>query len=265
MLFRSVYSLCPDTETEVAIAHVFGDDEDADPYSSSYKKAYGKLQGYANDLRRNGYDRVKIITLVGEVFEEINHIADEEDVELIMVASHGKGFFRSAILGSTTFDLARASNRPMFVAKTDDKDEINDDLLRKIILPTDFSKKSLAALNLIRSLREHVSEIVFLHIVERSRNQSDLEDKFRQAEAMLKELVDEMNIFGISATYRIFKGAASKKICKLAEEVDASLVVMTKTGAGLVKGLVMGSTAQNVTLNSERSLLLFPAIDNNDN
>ena len=37
------------------------------------------------------------------------------------------------------------------------------------------------------------------------------------------------------------------------------MIATTKTGAGLVKGLVMGATAQNVTLNSERSLLLLPA------
>ena len=55
------------------------------------------------------------------------------------------------------------------------------------------------------------------------------------------------------------KGAASKKICRWAEEENVSMIAMTKTGAGLVKGLVMGATAQNVTLNSERSLLLLPA------
>ena len=66
-------------------------------------------------------------------------------------------------------------------------------------------------------------------------------------------------LFGIKASYLVDKGAASKKICRWAEEENVSMIAMTKTGAGLVKGLVMGATAQNVTLNSERSLLLLPA------
>lgn len=172
-----------------------------------------------------------------------------------------RAFFRSALLGSTTFDLARSSKRPLFVAKTDgDSDNIaDDDMLRKLMIPTDFSKKSLVALNLIRSLREHVAEVVFVHVVERSRNQSDLESKLLNAESRMEELVAEMKLFGIKASYLVDKGAASKKICRWAEEENVSMIAMTKTGAGLVKGLVMGATAQNVTLNSERSLLLLPA------
>ena len=119
------------------------------------------------------------------------------------------------------------------------------------MIPTDFSKKSLVALNLIRSLREHVAEVVFVHVVERSRNQSDLESKLLNAESRMEELVAEMKLFGIKASYLVDKGAASKE--------NVSMIAMTKTGAGLVKGLVMGATAQNVTLNSERSLLLLPA------
>ena len=251
ILLPCLYSLCPDTNTEIILAYVFDEEEDADPYSSSYKKVYSKLQGYANELMRNGYEAVSIEMPWGEVFEEITRVGDDKEVDLTLVASHGKGFFRSALLGSTTFDLARSSKRPLFVAK--------DDMLRKLMIPTDFSKKSLVALNLIRSLREHVAEVVFVHVVERSRNQSDLESKLMNAESRMEELVAEMKLFGIKASYLVDKGAASKKICRWAEEENVSMIAMTKTGAGLVKGLVMGATAQNVTLNSERSLLLLPA------
>ena len=101
--------------------------------------------------------------------------------------------------------------------------------------------------------------MVFVHVVERSRNQSDLESKLLNAESRMEELVAEMKLFGIKASYLVDKGVASKKICRWAEEENVSMIAMTKTGAGLVKGLVMGATAQNVTLNSERSLLLLPA------
>ena len=130
------------------------------------------------------------------------------------------------MLGSTTFDLARSSKRPLFVAKTDgDSDNIaDDDMLRKLMIPTDFSKKSLVALNLIRSLREHVAEVVFVHVVERSRNQSDLESKLLNAESRMEELVAEMKLFrdqgflsGRSIKGRRLKKSAAgrkKKMCR---------------------------------------------------
>ena len=213
------------------------------------------------ELRRAGYENAREIYRSGEVFEQLTEIADDEDAGLIMVASHGKGFFKSALLGSTTFDLARATDRPLFVSKPveDAGDELlQKNLLHRILVPTDFSLKSLSALDVIRMLREHISEVVFVHVVERSRSQDDLEDKMKTASNRLQELVDEMKIFGIKAGFHVRKGAASKEILRIAEKEDVSLIVMAKTGAGLVKGLVMGSTAQNVTLNSERSLLLLP-------
>lgn len=260
-LLPCFYSLCPDDDTEVAVAHIFKDKEDAEPGSSSFKKVQSRVRAVVAELRRAGYKNAREIYRSGEVFEQLTEIADDEDAGLIMVASHGKGFFKSALLGSTTFDLARAADRPLFVSKpVEDADDelLQKNLLHRILVPTDFSLKSLSALDVIRMLREHISEVVFVHVVERSRSQDDLEDKMKTASNRLQELVDEMKIFGIKAGFHVRKGAASKEILRIAEKEDVSLIVMAKTGAGLVKGLVMGSTAQNVTLNSERSLLLLP-------
>ncbi len=260
-LVHCFYSLCPDVDTEITVAHVFKDKSDADTDSSAYKKVQSRVKAVVAELRRAGYEEAHELYRSGEVFEELTDIAEEEDSGLIMVASHGKGFFKSALLGSTTFDLARATDRPLFVSKPVENDEeemLQRNLLHRILVPTDFSLKSLSALDVIRMLREHINEVVFVHVVERSRSQTDLDDKMRTAGLRLQELVDEMKIFGIKAIYHVRKGAASKEILRLAEKEDVSLIVMAKTGAGLVKGLVMGSTAQNVTLNAERSLLLLP-------
>ncbi len=267
-LLPCFYSLCPDDDTEVAVAHIFKDKEDAEPGSSSFKKVQSRVRAVVAELRRAGYENAHEIYRSGEVFEQLTEIADDEDAGLIMVASHGKGFFKSALLESTTFDLARATDRPLFVSKPveDAGDELlQKNLLHRILVPTDFSLKSLSALDVIRMLREHISEVVFVHVVERSRSQDDLEDKMKTASNRLQELVDEMKIFGIKADFHVRKGAASKEILRIAEKEDVSLIVMAKTGAGLVKGLVMGSTAQNVTLNSERSLLLLPPENAADN
>ncbi len=260
-LVSCFYSLCPDVDTEITVAHVFKDEDDAAPGSSSFKKVQSRVRALVTELRRAGYENAGEVYRSGEVFEQLKEIADKEDSGLIMVASHGKGFFKSALLGSTTFDLARATDRPLFVSKpveTDADEMLQKNLLHRILVPTDFSLKSLSALDVIRMLREHINEVIFVHIVERSRSQEDLEDKMRAASRRLQELVDEMKIFGINSSYRVRKGAASKKILSIAEKEDVSLIVMAKTGAGLVKGLVMGSTAQNVTLNAECSLLLLP-------
>lgn len=256
-LTECLFSLCPDTETEVVLAHVFDDDDDADPDGSNYKKVSSRLDGYQNDLEQAGYENVSVITAVGEPFEVISKAGEDCDADMIMVASHGKGFIKRALMGSTTFDLSRASSLPLFINK--DEDCVNgSNLLDNIMIPTDFSKKSLSALNIVRELREYVGRVLFVHIIERSRSRQEYKEQYGNAQLFLQELVDEMKIFGINADYKISRGAPSKEIVHLARQEHTKMILMTKTGAGLVKGLVLGSTSQNVILNADCSILLLP-------
>ena len=259
-LTECLFSLCPDTETEVVLAHVFDDDDDADPDGSNYKKVNSRLEGYKNDLEQAGYEEVTIVTPVGdEPFEAICDAGEEHEADLLMVASHGKGFLKSTLMGSTTFDLARATTLPLFISKEDNKDASK--LLDTILIPTDFSQKSLDCLNVVRGLREYIGNVIFVHVIERYRSKEEYKEKYGNAKLFLQELVDELKIFGIKADYHIGRGAASKEIVHVSRQEHASLIIIAKTGAGLVKGLVMGSTAQNVVLNSTCGILLLPAED----
>ena len=259
-LTECLFSLCPDTETEVVLAHVFDDDDDADPDGSNYKKVNSRLEGYKNDLEQAGYEEVTIVTPVGdEPFEAICDAGEEHEADLLMVASHGKGFLKSTLMGSTTFDLARATTLPLFISKEDNKDASK--LLDTILIPTDFSQKSLDCLNVVRGLREYIGNVIFVHVIERYRSKEEYKEKYGNARLFLQELVDELKIFGIKADYHIGRGAASKEIVHVSRQEHASLIIIAKTGAGLVKGLVMGSTAQNVVLNSTCGILLLPAED----
>ena len=259
-LTECLFSLCPDTETEVVLAHVFDDDDDADPDGSNYKKVNSRLEGYKNDLEQAGYEEVTVVTPVGdEPFEAICDAGEEHEADLLMVASHGKGFLKSTLMGSTTFDLARATTLPLFISKEDNKDASK--LLDTILIPTDFSQKSLDCLNVVRGLREYIGTVIFVHVIERYRSKEEYKEKYGNARLFLQELVDELKIFGIKADYHIGRGAASKEIVHVSRQEHASLIIIAKTGAGLVKGLVMGSTAQNVVLNSTCGILLLPAED----
>ena len=262
-LTECLFSLCPDTETEVVVAHVFDDDDDADPDGSNYKKARSRLEGYKNDIEQAGYEEIAIVTTTGETAPALTNLAESCEADLLLVASHRKGFFQRALLGSTTFELARAANLPLLINK-DEEDETTGNLLETVLLPTDFSRKSLEGLNIIRSLREFVGKVLFVHVIEHSRNKRDYKEKYASAMLFLQELVDEMKIFGIDADYRIAHGVASKKIAAICERDNVSLVMLAKTGADMTSGDELGSTSANVVLNADCAVMLLPAEDNDD-
>ncbi|MDO4920387.1 MAG: universal stress protein [Phascolarctobacterium sp.] len=262
-LTECLFSLCPDTETEVVLAHVFEDDDDADPDGSSYKKARSRLEGYKNDIEQAGYEDISIVTPSGETAPALAALAEECEADLLLVASHRKGFLKRALMGSTTYELARAANLPLLINK-DEEDETTGNLLETVLLPTDFSRKSLEGLNIIRSLREFVGRVIFVHVIEHSRSKRDYKEKYGSAMLFLQELVDEMKIFGIDADYRIAHGVASKKIAAICERDNVSLIMLAKTGADMTSGDDLGSTSENVVLNSDCAVMLLPAEDNDD-
>ena len=262
-LTECLFCLCPDTETEVVLAHVFDDDDDADPDGSRYKKALSRLAGYKNDIEQAGYEEISITTPVGDTCNALCQLAETSDIDLMLVASHRKGFLKRALMGSTTYELARAATIPLLINK-DEEDEVTENLLATVLIPTDFSRKSLEALNVVRSLREYVGRVLFVHVIERSRNKHDYKETFASARLFLQELVDEMKIFGIEADYRIAHGVASKKIGAICERDGVSLIMMAKTGADMTNGDELGSTSENVVLNSDCAVMLLPAEDDND-
>ena len=251
------YSICLSPETEVHLLHVVKRPEDYDKSSSYYKKTYSRLSGLAQDIKNAGYDKVEILWESNpDVLNGIEKAVDQYDINLLIMASHGKGLWASTFRGSSTFNAVRAIDIPTLVVKGDYK---CSDYLQRILLPTDFSRKSLIALNFIRNLRENVGEVIFVHVIEGVRGDDELLENKEMAEDMLVELCNEMQNFGIKSRYVIADGgAASKEICKLAEEENCSIVITGKTGAGPIKGLLMGSTAQNILLNSGRTLWVMP-------
>ena len=258
-----LYSVCLDPETEVYLLHVVRKAEDAAETSSYYKKTYSRLKGLAQDIRNAGYDNVKVLWETDEdILNGIRKAADQYNVNLMIMASHRKGVWASTFRGSSTFNAVRAIEIPTLIVKGDYK---CDDYLNRILLPTDFSRKSLIALNYIRNLREHVGEVLFVHVIEGVRGDEELTESKEMAEDMLVELCNEMQNFGINSRYVIADGgAASKEICKLAEEENCSLIISGRTGAGPIKGLLMGSTAQNILLNASRTLWVMPDEESED-
>ena len=251
------YSVCLDPGTEVYLLHVVRKSENFAQTTPYYKKTYSRLKGLAQDIRNAGYDNVEILWEGNQdVLDGIQKAVDQYDINLLLMASHGKGVWASTFRGSSTFNVVRALDIPTLVIKGDYK---CSDYLQRILLPTDFSRKSLIALNFIRNLRENVGEVIFVHVIEGVRGDEELRENKEMAEDMLQELCNEMQDFGIQSRYVIADGgAASKEVCKLAEEENCSLVITGKTGAGPIKGLLMGSTAQNILLNANRTLWVMP-------
>ncbi len=63
--------------------------------------------------------RVKTLVRYGNPVKEILRVAEEEDVSLIVVGSHGRSNFEEVLLGSVSEELVRRAKAPVLVVRRD--------------------------------------------------------------------------------------------------------------------------------------------------
>jgi nucleotide-binding universal stress UspA family protein len=89
----------------------------------------------------------------GKPYKEIIKTAEEENCQLILLASHDGGVIKDILLGSNTRNIIRKSKVPVFIEKFRDENDdkkIRVDSIQKILLPLDFSKSTDQMLEMIR-------------------------------------------------------------------------------------------------------------------
>ena len=82
------------------------------------EKAMERLQTKVEDVKRTfGTENVKPLVRFGLPWEEIVKVAEEEDVSLIILPSHGKLGFSKELLGSTAMRVIKKTFRPVLLIK----------------------------------------------------------------------------------------------------------------------------------------------------
>jgi nucleotide-binding universal stress UspA family protein len=105
---------------EIELQHVVASGESEKEIDAAVSDAGVKLNEIVKEIERPGL-KVSVHVQVGSAPEEISRLADKEDASLIAMSSHGKGWLEQITAGSTTYETARVSNRPILVVRTEKK------------------------------------------------------------------------------------------------------------------------------------------------
>jgi nucleotide-binding universal stress UspA family protein len=144
--------------------------------------------------------------------------------------------------------------------------------LQKILVPTDFSDASKAALKYACGLADQVNaSLCILHTIEDPYQLGTYSEYYtpppefaerieRQASAELQDLLTPEQRERYRTTLVLSHGAAAHEIVKyLREHTDVGLVVMATHGRGGVARLMMGSVADKVLRAAPCPVLVFRA------
>jgi nucleotide-binding universal stress UspA family protein len=170
---------------------------------------------------------VKLVVECGEPAEEINRVAREQDIDLVVVTTHGRTGFRHLLMGSVAEELFRSLPCPVLtVGPNISKSLLEQNEIGEILFPTDLSDQSCTVFPYLNSLAsEYRAALTLLHVlpVETATNP----DARLLAEPLRKQM---QNMFASSidprckAKFQIDFGDTVERILDQAKNRNADLI-----------------------------------------
>ncbi len=194
----------------------------------------------------------------------INKIADEENVDLVIMGARGRSLIGSDILGSSSRGVLQLGDRNLLIMRYKLLGDMEKGSLEKycarifskVLVPTDLSEPSEAATSLIKSI-PGIGEIILLYVVSRGETKGEIDTTTTSTTEKLNEIASAWKQGNMTVTPKVVVGNAIEEIRRAADELDVSLIAMSAQGAASLKTGRIGSTAYDVANSSNRPVLIL--------
>lgn len=184
--------------------------------------------------------------------EAILEYAEEQDVDLIVMGTHGRRRTERMLMGSVAEEVVRRASCPVFTVRIGEK-KPPQRAVERLVVPTDFSGfTSLALAHAVELAQTYGARLDLLHVAEVRSMPGVLgaapiiapqavEARARKA---LEALAGKMGYDQV--VVQVQHGHVAHQVLTYAEEEEMSLIVMASHGRRGLKRMLMGSTAEKV-------------------
>lgn len=198
------------------------------------KEANDKMKDVVSRIEKVGLKAKPVIPCpAGDPVNEILRTAKENNVDLILMGSRGRGILKEILLGSVSEGVVRKAEIPVMVVRHKAKVER---LFERILYAHDLSEYAGRVMKYVKYVAEKLgSEILLVHVIEKG--EALEKDKLEAVEAELKD-------FNVKTI--IGHGSPHKEILKIAKDEKATSIFIGSRGAGSITELLLGSTADAI-------------------
>lgn len=211
------------------------------------ERAEAKLTQTSLSEELNGLNVSQILKL-GRTFNEVTDVAKANNIDLIVMGSHGASGFKELFIGSNTEKVIRTSEIPVLAIKGTET-EVSFD---KVVFANDFTEETAKNFQkIVDFLKVNGAQPHFLMV-----NTPNNFKPTHIAEQMAHDFLKQYNLgtyeFSIYNDLDIEKG-----ILNFAERVNADLIAMGTHGRKGFSRLLNGSISEDLMNHSPRSIITF--------
>lgn len=205
-----------------------------------------------NEFTRYLDGSFKKVIRTGTPYLEILQYARRDNIDLIILGARGRSKFERLFLGSTGENVARYADIPVLTVHARPH---SPSIIRKILVPIDFSPASYSVLPIVAALaRTFKARIDLLHIVEMSHHVSSQRqaEEYKYFEMVRSTLASQWELpegFAEIETRKFIRhhvGPAGYGILAFAQDWDVDLIAMAARGGSGFPGILLGSVAEKI-------------------
>ncbi len=266
--------------SEVIVLHVI-DARHAAEYEAELDHAHPEKRKYVEErmeaileLSRDRDFEVEIMIKTGDPVAEILATARQEDVDLIFLGSHGKGFINRRILGHVSERVLKLADRPVMIQACRinkkqggyDCENACESLLGHLLVANDFSHYARRVKPVLdRFATTFCTKVTLLHVQEgpdvygaevETRTRRDL------AKNNMDQLVEWGNNIGPycrEVNTLAVQGEPVPCILQAAEDLGATLIILGALGKHAGDEGLLGGVTEKILRRSERPVLVLKA------
>lgn len=135
---------------------------------------------------------------------------------------------------------------------------------KRILVPVDKSDKTLKSLEQLKGLfRKDEVQVVLLHVIDEFNvsavdyiSPEFMETVTTLSNTVLNRAAESLSGYDVEKVSTL--GSPAKEIFSTVEDKNIDLIIMTKTGAGLVDKYILGSVTSKVVKKSDVPVMVIP-------
>ncbi len=135
---------------------------------------------------------------------------------------------------------------------------------KRILVPVDKSEKTLKSIESLKDLfRKDEVQVVLLHVIDEFNvsavdyvSPEFMETVTTLSHSVLNRAGDLLKGYDVEKVSSL--GSPAKEIFNAVEEKNIDLIIMTKTGAGIVDKYILGSVTSKVVKKAEVPIMVIP-------
>jgi len=250
-----------------------------EPEESEYGQACrlyigSEAEQFKKDVGEDSKVSVKTEVLVGKSAEAILDYAGKNDIDLLIMASHGRSGIMPWSLGSTVTKVLHRVDIPLVIARAKETPTESDKvgLFSKILIPLDGSDTSLVVLSLVAELTQKItSEVTLFQAISSGKHvhtiggldyvrfaDFDVNSMKESARKYLDRLAEKFAGTRAKVKTEVRVGDVAHEIIKYATEGSYSLITILSHGHSGIERFVHGSVSYKILQASEKSVLIVP-------